>query len=1102
MTQHRHYLQSPSLHQNHLAFIAEDDLWLCDMTSMTTWRLTTDFGTVRRPHFSPCGQWIAFSSDRDGACEAYVIAREGGQPCKLTYTGNVCLVVGWQDAEHVLISSTFDRPFREGALYRIHRSGGDLIDIPVGPANAISYGETSGSMVIQRHGYGYPSWKRYQGGTCAELWIKTSATTPFTLFCKQNANMIQPVWHAGRVFFISDFQGHGNVYSAKPDGSDLRRHTHCEGFYVRSFTLFAHTLIYAQAGQLFTTTIDTTTLSNVKATHLALHLSSAEPHNARRYDFTAKSVESMACNHNASMVSFCHRGRLFFMPSYQGPAIMAHAETQRRYRHCTWLAKTAHVLAVCDDGDCDYPVLFDTSQTDSAPKSWPKVHLGRVLNLSPAPKGDWVAIANHKHELMLFNSKTGKLKTIAHSRFATITQMDWSSDGQWLCFAKQNSHETSQIMLYHLAKDTHTEITAGHYHDHAPCFDPGGKYLYFLSERSLTPSSDALCFQYNFQKTTQAYACCLQEDAQLPFYHHQKTAESDADDSTDDEAKKSKDDAKQNKKDKDAATAVEISLAGIDQRIVPFPVEADQATKLLALPGKVLFLTSSAAECAHDASASPEQAGSLEVYDLKELKFDHLFDGISGAELSFDRSFLYFSNHRKQVRIIPAGGKPDSKDESYRRGGLINFARARAPIDPQSEWQFMIREAWRLQKDFFWDQDMGEVAWNSILKNYQEVAKRISTRAELNDLIAELHGELGSSHAYVIGGDLPSKRDYQQGLLGARTTFDTKVGAYRIDRLIDSRDHSSDALLNPCRVPGAQLAVGDFICAVNGVPLSQSFSVDQALEQQAGQYVHLQVKRKQAKDTLSQSVIVKPSDCNQERLYREWVEKNRAYVTKHSNGKLGYIHIPDMSKDGYAEFMRSFLQAFDCEGLVVDVRFNGGGHVSSLILQKLALKRFGLDNARWHDANLCYPANSPRGCMVGLCNEYAGSDGDMFSYAFKKMGLGRLIGKRTWGGVIGINVRHQLLDGGVTTQPEYAIWLDGVGYGVENHGVDPDEVVEITPEQAATGQDPQLDRAIAVALEELANCQYPDLDDLLAKTQKPSKKAPKLPKEALVSPVT
>lgn len=1096
MTQHRHYLQSPSLHQNHLAFIAEDDLWLCDLSTLATWRLTTDFGTVRRPHFSPCGQWIAFSSDRDGACEAYVIAREGGQPCKLTYTGNVCLVVGWQDADHVLISSTFDRPFREGALYRVHRSGGDLIDISVGPANSISYGKVSGSVVIQRHGYGYPSWKRYQGGTCAELWIKTSATTPFSLFCKQNANMIQPVWHAERIFFISDFQGHGNVYSAKSDGSDLRRHTHCEGFYVRSFTIHEQTLIYAQAGQLYSTSVETRT--KTQASHLAIRLSSAEPHNARRYDFSTKGIEAVACNHNASMVSFCHRGRLFFMPSYQGPAILAHTETQRRYRHCTWLAKTPRVLAVCDDGDCDYPVLFDTSQTDSTPTSWPKVHLGRVLTLSPAPTGDWVAVANHKHELMLFNHKTGKLKTISHSRFSTITQVDWSSDGQWLCYAKQNSHETSQIILYNITEDTHSTVTSGHYHDHAPCFDPEGKYLYFLSERSLTPSADALCFQYNFQKTTKAYACCLQQDAERPFYHQQKAVESETEDTTD--TKENKEDEKA-KKEKNIPTAVEISLTDIEQRIVPFPVDAGQTTKLLALPGKVLFLTSSSAECAHDASISAEQAGSLEVYDLKELKFDHLFDGISGAELSFDRNFLYYSNHRKQVRIIPAGSKPDSKDESYRRGGLLNFARARAPIDPQSEWQFMIQEAWRLQKDFFWDQEMGEVAWTQVLKNYMNVAKRISTRAELNDLIAELHGELGSSHAYVIGGDLPDKRDYQQGLLGARTSYDAKAGAYRIDRLIDSQDHSSDALLNPCRVPGVQLAEGDLIYAVNGIPLGQNHSVDQALEQQAGQYVHLQIKRSSSTNTSTESVIVKTSHCNHERLYREWVEKNRAYVTKHSQGKLGYIHIPDMSKDGYAEFMRSFLQAFDCEGLVIDVRFNGGGHVSSLILQKLALKRFGLDNARWHDANLCYPANSPRGCMVGLCNEYAGSDGDMFSYAFKKMRLGRLIGKRTWGGVIGINVRHQLIDGGVTTQPEYAIWLDGVGYGVENHGVDPDEVVEITPEQAATGQDPQLDRAIMIALEELQNHQYPDLDDLLAKTKKPSKKAPKLPKEITVSPV-
>ena len=1086
MSTYKHYLQFPTSNHNQLAFVSEDDLWLSDITSLNCRRLTVDFGSIKSPKFSPCGQYIAFSSDREGSIEAYVIATSGGSAQKITFTGNACIVVGWKDKDTVIISSTHDQAFRQGKLYTVSKSGGSLDEIKVGPANAISYGKDLDCAVIQRHGYGYPNWKRYQGGTCAELWIKRSKSSTFELFCKKNMNMIQPIWHNDRVFFISDFQGHGNVYSAAIDGSNLTRHTHCEGFYVRHFTINQDSIIYSQQGQLFQVPIDVNAKNPPKAKHLSIDTGSILHHKTRKYDFSSKTLEDIAPNHNASQVAFCHRGRLFAMPSFQGPALLIDDSSQKRYRHCLWLQDSTRIFAICDDGDIDYPVIFDTKKPHSKPKKWDKLNLGKVLTLSASPSADKVLISNNRHELHLFDIKQGKLTQIAHSDYATISQYDWSSDGNWICYSQQNTHETANIMLYHVDKKTHTTITHGHYHDYSPCFSSDGKYLYFLSQRHLEPKPDAICFQYNFLKTAKAYVCCLDKTLLNPFYHNPKTD----DDQADEASKKKKDkDA-----DKDKKKPIHIDTSGIDKRILPFPVDPGNYNQLESIDGKVLFVTAKYA-CGQGGS---DAAGSLSVYDMKELKFEHLFDGISYLILSHDRSFMCYSNAEKQIRIIPAGSKPDEKDDSYRNGGLIDFTRARVAINPESEWPFMLKEAWRLQRDFFWDKDMGQVNWDQILQDYLTVCQRVTTRSELNDLINELHGELGSSHAYIMGGDLPSKRHYQQGLLGANTIYDTKTKSYKIQHIIQANDLSDESLISPLEYPGVDLKVGDLIHAVNGQQLSPSLTPEKALEMLANQYVDLEVTRSSTKKPKKENVIIKASGCNHDRIYRAWVEKNRQYVAKHSNGKLGYIHIPDMSKDGYAEFLRSFLQCFDAPGLVVDVRFNGGGHVSSLILQKLALKRFGLDNARWHNANICYPANSPKGCMVALCNEYAGSDGDMFSYAFKNMKLGQLVGKRTWGGVIGINMRHDLLDGGITSQPEYAIWLDGVGYGVENHGVDPDVVVEITPEQAAKDQDPQLDKAIAIALDELKNTQYTDYDVKLAKTQKPSKQAPKLPQAALI----
>lgn len=894
MSPFKHYLQSPSLKNNHLAFVSEDDLWLSDMTTLSCRRLTVDFGCVKSPQFSPCGQYIAFSSDREGSIEVYVIDCAGGPVRKITYLGGNALAAGWQDDNTVIIASTHDQPFRQGKLYTISRTGGDLTELPVGPANAISYGDTLDSCVIQRHGYGYPNWKRYQGGTAAELWIKPSENQPFEIFCPHKMNMLQPIWHDNRIFFISDFQGHGNVYSAHIDGSHLVRHTHCEGFYVRSFTIDQSRLVYSQQGQLFQVQIDCHASTPPEASHLAIDTGSILSHKIRKYDFSSKTLEDIAPNHNASQVAFCQRGRLFYMPSFQGPAQLIDDNNNKRYRHCLWLQDTARVFAICDDGNIDYPLVYDADKPKDSFKIWSNLDLGKVLSVVASPKDDLVLISNNRHELLLMDVKKGTITQLSHSGFGPISHCDWSIDGKWITYCQQNSHETAQIMLYHVTKKAHTPVTHGHYHDFSPCFSSDGKHLYFLSQRHLEPQSDSLCFQYNFVNTTKAYVVCLDQHLTDPFYHQTNSTDKERD-------KKASDD----KQKKDQTPSVHVDLMGIDKRILPFPIDAGHYGRIYSIDGKVLLLTP------HYADHSSEQRGSLACYDLKELKFEHLFDGISHLHLSHDRSSMCYGNADRQVRIIPAGSKPDEKDESFRHGGLIDFKRARVAISPESEWPFMLKEAWRLQRDFFWDKDMGQVDWDAILQAYTEVSKRVSTRSELNDLINEMHGELGSSHAYIMGGDLPKKRHYQQGLLGANTRYDAKTQSHHITSVVDSFDCSDESLLSPLSYPGVQLQVGDAIYAINGQNLSASFTPAMALEMQANQYVSLEVKRQSSQKNQRSTVVIKASACDQDRIYRAWVEKNRHYVSKHSNGKLGYIHIPDMSKDGYAEFLRSFLQCFD-----------------------------------------------------------------------------------------------------------------------------------------------------------------------------------------------
>ena len=395
-------------------------------------------------------------------------------------------------------------------------------------------------------------------------------------------------------------------------------------------------------------------------------------------------------------------------------------------------------------------------------------------------------------------------------------------------------------------------------------------------------------------------------------------------------------------------------------------------------------------------------------------------------------------------------------DQPNRKSGWIDLNRVCIIVDPISEWEQIFKEAWRLQRDYFWRENMSNVNWQEIFNRYFKLIPRLSTRGELSDILWEMQGELGTSHAYVIGGDLRRPPSWTQGLLGCDFTFDIKHQAYRITSLIKG-DVWRASYTSPLQNPGLGVKEGDLLWEINSKALSAETPPEAYLVQQAGHEVSLTISDSKRKH--KRLIVVRPIASHGRGVYRDWVNANRDYVHEKTQGKVGYIHIPDMGPHGFAEFHRGFLSECDRDGLIVDVRFNGGGNVSPLLLEKLARRRLGYDASRWFDV-MPYPEDSPLGPMVALTNQYAGSDGDMFSYAFKAMKLGPLIGKRTWGGVIGIWPRHALIDGGLTTQPEFSFWFKDLGWSIENYGVDPDIEIDITPQDYAQKRDPQLDKSI------------------------------------------
>ena len=565
-----------------------------------------------------------------------------------------------------------------------------------------------------------------------------------------------------------------------------------------------------------------------------------------------------------------------------------------------------------------------------------------------------------------------------------------------------------------------------------------------------------------------------------------------------------------------------IDLEGIERRVLAFPIADGKYGQIAGAPGRALYTTfpvRGALEEDDDDDDRETQVGTLRAWVFKDYKSESIADNVSSFELSRNRKKLVYSSSRR-LRVIAAGEKAPSDSGPGRKSGWIDLSRVKVSVKPESEWEQMYREAWRLQRDHFWTEDMAEVDWRTVYERYLPLITRVSTRAEFSDLVWEMQGELGSSHAYEFGGDYRPSPHYSQGVLAADFTWDAEAQGYRISNIVvgDSWEEEGSS---PLAGPGIDVREGDVLLAINGQRLDAETGPAQLLVNQAGNEVLLTLalrpethgqqasgagdgsgsgtngssgsdKSDKKDQPHLRHEIVRAIHDDGDARYRAWVEDNRRRVHEMTDGRIGYLHIPDMGPEGYAEFHRGFLAELARDGLIVDVRFNGGGHVSQLLLEKLARRRIGYDKSRWGGISP-YPSESVGGPIVALTNEQAGSDGDIFSHSFKLLKLGPLVGKRTWGGVIGISPRNPLVDGTITTQPEFSFWFEDVGWTVENYGTDPDIEVEMAPQDQAAGRDPQLERAVTEALRLLA--ERPQVRPDVSK--RPSRALPKLPRRAV-----
>jgi len=1068
-------MRFPDIYKDKIVFSSAGDLWLVASSGGEARRITTDPGLELFPKFSPDGKWIAFTGQYDGNFNVYVMPADGGEPKQLTFEPDPAAVpermgpnnqvITWlPDSQHILFLSrrdTFNDWF--GRLFKVSIDGGLPERLPIDKGGLTSFSPDGTKIAYNRIFRNFRTWKRYTGGMAQDIAIYDFKNNTYERITDYPGTDTYPMWHGDTIYFGSDRgpEHRINIYSYSLKTKQTKQLTDFKDYDVDWPSLGPDAIVFSNGGYLYT--FD---LKSQKAKKLTVYLPGdrdlARPHWAN----VARYVTDFNISPEGNRAVLTARGDIFTVPAKEGSIRNLTQTPGIREKYAAWSPDGKWIAYLSDRSGEDE--IYITPQ-DGMGKETRITTDGKMFRMPPlwSPDSKKLLFADKDLRLSYVDIEQKTPVQIDQGKYFDITEYVWAPDSKWVAYAKQEENTNSAINLYSLADKKITPVTTSFTSSSSPAFDPGGKYLFFLSQRDYNEVLGVYDFEFSNPKATRVYLVTLRADLPSPFAPQSDEAGKKPEEST------GKDQAKPGEKEKkeaeDVAKNFRIDLAGIENRVVAVPMPPANILRLQAGKNGVYYST---APIRGLSGPLPGEHPAIHVYDMKERKDNVLLTGASSFELSFDGSKLLYAGARggdaddgedagprsRTYGIIDA--KPSASPHKVGDGAL-NLSSLDMRIDPRAEWKQMFNEAWRQERDFFFTASMNGVDWARERDRYAPLLPYVADRYDLTYLLGEMVGELSNSHTYVGGGDYPNLHPVNLGLLAVDYELDAASSLYRFKKIY-AGENWNPRLRSPLTEPGVVVKEGDYLIAVNGRDLKAPQAPSELFVNTAGQNVTLTVNS-QPTAAGARNVVVKPISSEYELRQLDMVNTNRRKVDQATGGRVGYIYIPDMGGNGLNEFVKQFFPQIRKEGLIIDVRYNGGGFVDQLIFERLRRILAGMDSAR-NFASGTIPDVVFNGSMVCVTNAYAASDGDIFSYFFKKYHLGPLIGMRTWGGVRGIRGYVPLLDGGYLTRPEFSVYGLDSKWVIENYGVAPDIEVDNMPDLVMKGQDPQLEKGIEVVM--------------------------------------